>query len=151
MREGEYSTFPLYPLHEKSHNRNGKGQGKTPTIDFCFRDRYVRDLYFGAECKLLKENDRKLFDDYVNGGVRRYISGKYGVNCSEGSMIGYITFGNRGKIIGGIKGRVNKASTISNMKKAEPLNGFSDHYKSLHGRTIGCSPFGLHHLLFNFT
>ena len=99
MRTGEYRNLSLYPIHEKSHDRNGKGRGKTPTIDFCFRDRWVRDRYFGAECKLLKENYKTLYDDYVAGGVCRYLTGKYSENCSIGSMIGYITSGNTGEII----------------------------------------------------
>jgi len=91
MRADEYRYFPLYPRPEKSHDRKVKGRGKTPTIDFCFRHRWQRDSYFGAECKLLKENNNTLYKDYMDGGVCRYLTGRYGEFCSCGSMIGYIS------------------------------------------------------------
>jgi hypothetical protein len=122
MSTNEYTFSPnLYPVHEKSHDRKGKGRGKTPTIDFCFRDRWVRDRYFGAECKLLKENHKTLYDDYVAGGVCRYLAGKYSENCSTGSMIGYITSGNIREIISEVKNRVDKEHNVSKMENRIPL------------------------------
>jgi hypothetical protein len=151
MRTDEYRNLSLYPIHEKSHDRNGKGSGKTPTIDFCFRDRWVRDRYFGAECKLLKENYETLYDDYVAGGVCRYLTGKYSENCSIGSMIGYITSGNTGDIISEVKNRVDKTYNVSKMEKSDTINGFTGHYKSIHEREVGNTPFHIHHLFFSFT
>ena len=150
MRTDEYRNLSLYPIHEKSHDRNGKGRGKTPTIDFCFRDRWVRDRYFGAECKLLKENYRTLYDDYVAGGVCRYLTGKYSENCSIGSMIGYITSGNTGEIISEVKNRVDKTRNVSKMEKSDPINSFNEHYKSAHKREVDFSIFHIHHLFFSF-
>lgn len=150
MRTDEYRNFSLYPIHEKAHNRNGKGRGKTPTIDFCFRDRWVRDRYFGAECKLLKENYKTLYDDYVAGGVCRYLTGKYSEDCSIGSMIGYITSGNTGEIISEVKNRVDKTHNVSKMKKSDHINSFNEHYKSVHKREVDFSIFHIHHLFFSF-
>ena len=151
MRTDEYRYFSLYPRPEKSHDRNGKGRGKTPTIDFCFRDRWVRDRYFGAECKLLKENYKTLYDDYVAGGVCRYLTWKYSENCSIGLMIGYITSGNTGEIISEVKNRVDKTYNVSKMEKSDTINGFTGHYKSVHEREVGNTPFHIHHLFFSFT
>ncbi len=151
MKKDEYRYFPLNPLHEKSHDRKEKGRGMTPTIDFCFRDRWVRDRYFGAECKLLKRNYSTLYEDYIAGGVCRYVSGTYGENCSAGSMIGYIMIGNPAEIITEVKNRVDKLPNTSNMKKSNPINGFDEHYKSAHKRKVGFSPFHIHHLFFPFT
>jgi hypothetical protein len=150
MRTEEYRYFPFYPHPEKSHDRKGKGKGSTPTIDFCFRDRWVRDRYFGAECKLLKENYRTLYDDYVAGGVCRYLTGKYSENCSIGSMIGYITSGNTGEIISEVKNRVDKTRNVSKMEKSDPINSFNEHYKSAHKREVDFSIFHIHHLFFSF-
>jgi len=151
MRTDEYGDFPLYPIHEKSHDRKGKGRGNTPRIDFCFRGRWGRDRYFGAECKLLKENYKTLYDDYVAGGVCRYLTGKYSENCSIGSMIGYITSGNTEKIITEIKNRVDKVYNVSKMEKSNPINSFDEHYKSVHKREVSFSLFHIHHLFFSFT
>ena len=151
MRTEEYRYFPFYPHPEKSHDRKGKGKGSTPRIDFCFRDRWVRDRYFGAECKLLKENYKTLYDDYVAGGVCRYLTWKYSENCSIGLMIGYITSGNTGEIISEVKNRVDKTYNVSKMEKSDTINGFTGHYTSVHEREVGNTPFHIHHLFFSFT
>ena len=150
MRTDGYRNLSLYPIHEKSHDRNGKGRGKTPTIDFCFRDRWVRDRYFGAECKLLKENYKTLYDDYIAGGVCRYLIGKYSENCSIGSMIGYLTSGNTREIVSEVKNRVDKTRNVSKMEKSDPINSFNEHYKSVHKREVDFSIFHIHHLFFSF-
>lgn len=145
------ADISLMPVHEKSHGKRKKGRGKTPTIDFCFRHKWDRNSYFGAECKLLEENNSELYKLYVDEGVNRYLSGKYGEKCSVGSMIGYIIIGNTAEIINKVKIRVDKLSNISNIKKFDSINGFTDHYKSVHGRKVGNSPFHIHHLFFSFT
>ena len=139
------------PIHEKSHGTSKKGRGKTPTIDFCFRHKWDPNYYFGAECKRLEENNSKLYNLYVDEGVNRYLSGKYGEKCSVGSMIGYIIIGNTAEIINKVKIRVDKLPNITNIKKSDSINGFTDHYKSVHGRKVGNSPFRIHHLFFSFT
>ena len=141
----------LKPIHEKSHGKRKNGKkGKTPTIDFCFRVKWDPNSYFGAECKVLKENSTS-YDLYIKKGVNRYISGKYGEKCSAGSMIGYIIIGNTAKIINEVKIKVDELSNISNIKKSDSINGFTDHYKSVHGRKVGNTPFHIHHLFFSFT
>jgi len=145
------ADISLMPVHEKSHGKRKKGRGKTPTIDFCFRHKWDRNSYFGAECKLLEENNSELYKLYVDEGVNRYLSGKYGEKCSVGSMIGYIIIGNTAKIINEVKIKVDELSNISNMKKSDSINGFTDHYRSVHGRKVGNTPFRIHHLFFSFT
>jgi len=141
----------LKPIPEKSHGKRKNGKkGKTPTIDFCFRT-WDPNSYFGAECKLLKENNSELYKLYVDEGVNRYLSGKYGEKCSVGSMIGYIIIGNTAESINKVKIRVDKLPNISNMKKSDSINGFTNHYKSVHGRKVGNTPFHIHHLFFSFT
>ena len=144
------TDISLIPIHEKSHGKRKEGRGKTPTIDFCFRHELDRNSYFGAECKVLKENSTS-YDLYIKKGVNRYLSGQYGEKCSAGSMIGYIIIGNTAEIINKVKIRVDKLSNISNIKKFDSINGFTDHYKSVHGRKVGNGPFHIHHLFFSFT
>jgi hypothetical protein len=146
------ADIPLKHIHEKSHGKRKKGRGKTPTIDFCFRHKWDPTSYFGAECKLLEENNSELYKLYVDEGVNRYLSGKYGEKCSAGSMIGYIIIGSTAEIINNVKIRVDKLPNIfSNMTKSDFINGFTDHYKSVHERGVGNTPFHIHHLFFSFT
>jgi hypothetical protein len=139
----------LIPHHEKS-DRKEKRRGRAPTIDFCFRHRWHRNSYFGAECKMLEEKNNRLYDLYVAEGVCRYISGKYGKTCSAGSMIGYIRIGNTTEIINEVKIRVNKLSESFEMRQADSIGRFTEHYRSVHNRKIGRSPFHIHHLFFSF-
>jgi hypothetical protein len=144
------TDISLIPIHEKSHGKRKEGRGKTPTIDFCFRHELDRNSYFGAECKVLKENSTS-YDLYIKNGVNRYLSGQYGEKGSAGSMIGYIIIGDTAEIINKVKIKVDKLSNISNMKKSDSINGFTEHYKSVHERSVGDTPFHIHHLFFPFT
>jgi len=150
--EWRRANISLVIIPEKSHRKNKKSRGKTPTIDFCFRGRWDSLSYFGFECKLLKEGDNKLNSLYITEGVNRYISGKYSKNYPIGAMIGYETYGTPTKIIHDIKQKVNKVADIAKMKKSNLISNFSDHYFSLHSRNItGHSSFQLYHLFFDFT
>jgi len=145
------TKIPLKPIHEKSHGKRKEGRGKTPTIDFCFRT-WDPNSYFGAECKLLEENNSEHYKLYVDEGVNRYLSGKYGEKCSAGSMIGYIIIGNTAEIINKVKIKVDELPNIfSDMKKSDSINGFNEHYKSVHERRVENTPFHIHHLFFSFT
>ena len=142
-------NISFVPIHEKPDRYDGKRRGKPPSIDFCLRDRYNDKFYFGAECKLLRE-DNASYKQYVSEGVNRYLTGKYGKKCSTGSMIGYITMGDVVNIINGVKIKVDEVSDVSKMDESHPINGFANHYESKHSRVIGCTPFLIHHLFFSF-
>jgi hypothetical protein len=144
------TNLPLIPLPEKP-DRKGKIRGRAPTIDFCFRHRWYPNSYFGAECKILEEKNKKLYDLYIKEGVYRYLSGKYGENCSAGSMIGYVRIGNTAEIINEVKIRVIKLPENSEMRQADSIGRFTEHYQSVHERKVGRSPFHIHHLFFSFT
>jgi len=148
--EWKEADISLIPVHEKSHGRRKEGRGKTPTIDFCFRDRLDRYSYFGAECKLLENNNNRLYNLYVMEGLNRYISGQYGEKCSSGLMLGYIILGDTIEVINELKNKVDELPNISNMTLAYPINGFDKHYNSIHKRDAGLSPFHIHHLFFSF-
>jgi hypothetical protein len=65
-------------------------------------------------------------------------------------MIGYIITGDTLKIINELKNRVDKLPNSSKMDISIPINGFTEHYESIHKR-IGVSTFDIHHLFFCFT
>lgn len=139
----------LTPDREKSHGKRIYGRGKTPTIDLCFRG-WDSEIYFGAECKILEDKNHR-YEYYIDGGVCRYISCDYGPNFPVGAMIGYIITGDTLKIINEVKNRVDKLPNSSKMNISNPINGFKEHYESIHKRLIGVSPFDIHHLFFCFT
>lgn len=139
----------LTPDREKSHGRRISGRGKTPTIDICFKV-WDSEIYFGAECKILEDMNYR-YDYYIDGGVCRYITGDYSPKFPAGVMIGYIITGDTLKIINEVKNRVDKLPNSSMMKISNPINGFREHYESIHERTTGVSPIDIHHLFFCFT
>ncbi len=143
------TDLTLVPFHEKPDKKRKK-RGRAPTIDFCFRHRWYKNSYFGAECKILEENNNRLYNLYIEEGVYRYLSGKYGENCSAGSMIGYMRIGNGTEIINEVRTRIKKLDS-SEMQKADSIGKFTQHYKSRHRRKVGRSPFHIHHLFFSFT
>lgn len=142
-------TKSLVPIHEKSHGKKVYGRGKTPTIDLCFRG-WNPEIYFGAECKIL-EDKKYRYEYYIDEGICRYISGDYGNKYPAGAMIGYIITGDTLKIISEVKNRVDKLPNSSKMKISNPIDGFTEHYESIHKRKTGVSPFDIHHLFFCFT
>lgn len=139
----------ITPHHEKSHGRRINGPGKTPTIDVCFRD-WDPNHYFGIECKILEDKKHR-YNYYVNDGVCRYIRGEYGKTFPAGAMIGYILNDKPSEIMGEVVNKVNEVTHCSNMTLSSPINGFKEHYESIHKRKIGVSPFNIHHLFFDFT
>ncbi len=141
----------IRPIHEKSHGRSESGRGKSPTIDFCFRDCWNMESYLGAECKLLEQDNNTRYKDYIEGGIDRYLTGRYGKKCSAGMMIGYILNGNSPMIISEVRNLVDRASCNSKMILSISINGFKEHYESVHERKLGVSPFDIHHLFFCFT
>ena len=80
----------IVPIHEKPDTSKASKRGKPPTIDFCFRSEWNKQSYFGAECKLVEADNKRLCDEYVEQGMKRYINQKYRPEYLEGAMIGYV-------------------------------------------------------------
>ena len=136
----------LIPIPEKPTRGGKKRRGKPPSIDFCFRDKWNKESYFGVEYKLLKE-DNTHYKKYVKEGVNRYLGKKYSKNCFIGSMIGFVVTGNFVKIIEGVKKKVDE---VSDLKRSYQIDGFDEHYESKHTRYVDSSLFLIHHLFFSF-
>lgn len=138
----------LRPIHEKPNVKRKKGPGKTPTIDLCFRS-WNREYYFGAECKIL-ENKKNRYDQYIDEGMMRYISGNYSREVPEGAMIGYILSNNESTILEHLGKQIKTIHGNPDLEKSTCINGFEKHYLSIHERMEATSPFKLHHLFFCF-
>lgn len=146
------SSIPqtIVPINQKIDKTFGKDRGKPPTIDFCFRDRWVKEAFFGFECKLLAEGDVRLYKEYIENGLYRYLQGKYCARGSAGSLIGYVNSGRISIIVQDVKTRVDRENMLTAMVKAPSISAFEEHYVSTHSRESGLSSFSVHHLFFCF-
>lgn len=143
-------TETIRPINQKIDRTNAKNKGRPPTIDFCFRDSWVQDAFFGFECKLLAEGNNGLYKEYVENGLCRYLQGKYCAQGSAGSLIGYVMFGRLATIVQDVKARVDKERLLKDMALASSICGFKEHYVSTHSREKALPPFCVHHLFFCF-
>jgi hypothetical protein len=143
-------TKSIRPVCQKGDKTLAKPRGKPPTIDFCFRNSWVGEAFFGFECKILVEGDKGLCNEYVENGLCRYLSGAYCAHGSAGSLIGYVKLGNISIIIHDVKARVDTQKMLAAMVLAAPIGRFKEHYVSVHEREMPLPPFRVHHLFFSF-
>lgn len=138
----------LCPIHQYADNTMKKRRGaKSPTIDFCFKDWSTDNSYFGAEAKNLYESRPDKITRYVSTGVGNYITGKYGSQSSESSIIGYVLSGKIPDIIDELKVEMAKENPVANLARTTSSN---PQYKSTHLRTLDSQEILLHHLFFDF-
>lgn len=143
------SNISAIPMMEKTDSSQAStaNKGKKPTIDFCFRSDWDRNSYFGAECKLL-DDSAFLIREYIVEGVCRYLSGKYGSKCSSGSMVGYVLGSDLSKVLQKLNDAMRRLSENPSLIKKDGAH--ENHYNSRYQRSVGLSPFELHHLFFLF-
>jgi hypothetical protein len=147
--ESENKPQNIVPINQKSDTACAKKRGKAPTIDFCFRNSWIRETYFGFECKVLEQSDNSLYDKYIVNGLDRYIGGTYCSKGSASSMVGYIKRGDLSIIVKEIKQRVDQDNISKNMSKSNNIGSFEQHFMSSHWRVDG-SEICIHHLFLHF-
>lgn len=145
-KKSNISAIPIMEKADSSKASKAK-KGKKPTIDFCFRSYWDQNSYFGAECKLLDESNF-LVREYIFEGVCRYLSGKYGSRCSSGSMVGYVQGTDLSKVLPKLDIAMSRFSESPSLTKKDGTH--ENHYNSRHQRSMGLTPFELHHLFFLF-
>lgn len=135
-------------IHQYADNTMKKRRGsKSPTIDFCFKDWTTDNSYFGAEAKNLYESRPDKITRYVSTGVNNYTKGRYGLQSSESSIIGYVLSGKIPDIASELKAEMAKETPIANLARTTSSN---PQYKSCHLRTFDNQEITLHHLFFDF-
>lgn len=92
-------TLKLIPYTQYPDDTLKKKIGKAPAIDFCFRAWNKNDGYFGAECKRLRTDQHLLVQEYIENGIKRFTSGKYGSRSTVSAMVGYVQFGEISDIV----------------------------------------------------
>ena len=142
----------LIPVFQKPDTTRAKPRGRPPTIDFCFRDAFFAESYFGAECKLLDEGRKEHLKAYLddNEGIGRFITGKYAACAGAGAMVGYVRRGDCLIVAKDIASAMRQMNACLALKKSHPLPRFDPIYESEHHRSKGVSPFLCYHFLFAF-
>ena len=139
----------LVPIHQYADNTMKKSKGKkSPTIDFCFKDWSTSNSYFGAEAKNLYDNRPEKIKRYVETGVNNYISGRYGLQSSESSVIGYVLSGKISEVVKELRKEMSKDSPVFNLSRAMSVT--EPQYMTKHISTYDNKEIILHHLFFNF-
>lgn len=138
----------ITPITQYADDTMAISSRNSPTIDFCFRAWNIADGYFGAECKLLKENDDKKAKRYVETGVKNFISGRYGSSSSVSSMIGYILSGDIFEHVKALEAEIQTTAPKQNLSRE--LLVTDPQYKTKHMRKCDHQIITLHHLFFEF-
>lgn len=136
------------PVHQHQDSTFTKGYGKKNTIDFCFRDWDTSNSYFGAECKNLYHKRKDKIKRYVDTGVKHYISGKYGSQSSESSIVGYVLSGEISEIVAELISEISKTGPTSNLSRE--FRYVEPQYASQHTRDFDKQEITIHHLFFDF-
>jgi hypothetical protein len=137
----------LSPINQKPDSYKKHVKGLSPTIDFVFRSYDINDIYFGAECKLLKDGSNVRREKYVSEGLVRYVDNRYSQKASESSMVGYIVNDSIEDSIKIINKTIAEFNTKSILSRSNLF--YEPHYLSKHDREDN-SVITLHHLFFNF-
>jgi len=138
----------LHPIHQYADNTMKKKKGvKAPTIDFCFKDWSTSNSYFGAEAKNLYENRADKINRYVSTGVDNYVTGRYGSQSSESSIIGYVLSGKIVDVVTQLKSEIAKGKPRSNLARTPNIN---PQYSSRHLRLFDNREIVIYHLFFDF-
>ena len=138
----------VIPFNQYSDNSMKKRKGsKSPTIDFCFKDWETTNSYFGAECKNLYNNKPDKIRRYIETGINNYISGRYGSQSSENSVIGYILSGDIATIIFELDNELKKHLPIMGFTRNMLIN--RTQYITKHKRSLDGEVITLHHLFFD--
>ena len=145
------SDISVIPIHQKEDPTKGKKGKISPTIDFCFRDEFYPQSYFGAECKLLDQDNNKHLKEYVgHNGMGRFLDCRYGSNSSAGVMIGYIRIGDPKIVSFNVEKLILSLSDKPKFVNEKPVKTFKEIYKSIHQRSECISPFTFFHMFYAF-
>ncbi|HAF43541.1 MAG TPA: hypothetical protein DCK83_00990 [Gallionellaceae bacterium] len=97
------------------------------------------------ECKRIAGSDANLCREYVQEGINRFCSGKYGQNHAVGFMVGYLIAGTDEESVDGINAHLTRTSRkAEHLAPADCGEGLVS-WVSHHGRAAPTSPIKLHH------
>lgn len=152
LRWRQKPTISCIPVHQKQDPTKSKARGKSPTVDFCFRDCFDYRSYFGAECKLLDAGNATHLNAYLDDtrGIGRFVDGRYAAYAGAGAMVGYVRSGRCDDVVASLRGAIHALSGRPKLKKSRPLSGCDHLYESEHLRSCEVPEFLCYHLLLGF-
>ena len=152
LRWKESPLMSCIPVHQKGDATKAKSRGKPPTVDFCFRDGFDSRSYFGVECKLLDESEKKYLKAYLHDteGIGRFLSGRYSAYSGVGAMAGYVRSGSCDKVAASLRRDIQKLDGKPTLRKSRILSNFDQLYESRHTRDCPVAAFLCYHLLLGF-
>jgi hypothetical protein len=137
------------PIHQNQIFPKKRKKGRSPTIDFVFRKGYEESPYFGFECKIVDHKIKASITAYVDEGVNRFLSGKYGKGQKAGAMIAYLINCKQLKCVKAVDTKMKEITGINhNLKKMTLVSGFTSLYNSKHTKNL--KTFKLYHIFMNF-
>lgn len=108
------------------------------------------------ECKRLKKNTKNAA--YIENGIERFETNRYGYGLPIAGMIGFIEEGNETDIIEDLTKRIDKKTTIEQSLNILDVNSsvhsdlYKEHiYNSIHQRTDDLNSIEIFHLMMDFT
>jgi hypothetical protein len=146
VQKNGVNAFPThqYPLFLKTPKK-----GRPPTIDFVFRKGYDESPYFGFECKIVDDRKSSSVRDYIDEGMKRFLSGKYAAAEKLGGMIAYLLNREVETCVLKINELIKKemGSTASLTRFAIDVD-FNEIFRSIHARSN--IDFTLYHIFMTF-
>lgn len=107
--------------------------------DFTFK---LSGLKFIVECKRLRSADNA----YVNEGLERFISLKYGKNDYFGGMIGFVISGNKSDIATKLNIKISSLSHTNTITSVSSVPSFESNHTKVNNIQIN-----IYHLFFDFS
>lgn len=111
---------------------------------------YLNDIII--ECKRLKKNEKN--KAYIDNGVERFETNRYGYGLPIGGMIGFIEKGDENKIKADLSKRLTKKTTTISVSSASGIFSgiINNHiFQSDHNRPKPLGQIKLIHLMLDFT
>lgn len=121
----------------------------SPPLIFVFVIGILQTVILAAECKNLYNHKKDKIKRYVETGVKNYISGRYGSQSSESSIIGYVLSGKIPEIVNELVSEIAKVTPVSNLSRE--LRYMEPQYSSQHMRNLDNQEITIHHLFFDFS
>lgn len=139
------------PIHQYPIYVKKKKMGRAPTIDFVFRKGFEESRYFGFECKIVNDKKVASIREYIDGGMNRFLSGKYAKNEKVGGMVAYLINCELLDCVSKINEKVTNKLGIENCLSEMRLIGeFDGLYTSKHKRLKLLDNFQIYHIFMCF-
>lgn len=143
-------AIDLQPFHQKSdRSRTSRRRGKAPAVDISFVTGWGGDVFFGLECRVLEETNQRLYKEYIDEGIERFVSEKYCSHADRAAMVGYVRQGDGNAVSIHLCSLVRSLSHVVSVDTTVDLPTKNRCFASVH-RRLQEPPIALSHLLLDY-